>query len=57
MTNTSAPLCPYCTRPVTGPHHVDADAQAWHLSRWERENPERDNQRDPGQYGLLKEGE
>jgi hypothetical protein len=31
-TNTSAPLCPYCLRPVTGPHHVDTTGAQWHLS-------------------------
>ncbi|MGB1561606.1 MAG: hypothetical protein ACPHN2_08925 [Sinimarinibacterium flocculans] len=26
------PQCPYCGRPVTGPHHVDTTGSRWHLS-------------------------
>lgn len=55
----TAPPCPSCTRPVTGPHRLDESGSAWHIGCWERENPERDNQRSPDQFGLAlsKEGE
>lgn len=29
--------CPFCTRPISGAHHIAADGSAWHLICAERE--------------------